>query len=166
MLLDAAEALMAELDPLTVSLEQVAAAAGTSRPLLHAYFGDRRGLLDAVQVRVVRRLDEWVEHGLKRSRTPREALLAMVTATFSFVDQETDSWRVLMASGGLDHPDLHAVRTRWSDALADADPSPSLGAQAAVGALLSGAGGWVARGEEPGAVAAVLGRLLRPEPAP
>src|SRR5690606_5808938 len=104
MLLDAAEALLVEHDPLTLSLEQVAAEAGTSRPLVHTYFGDRRGLLDALQVRVVRRLSEWVEHGLGRARSTEEALNAMVTAVFSFVDQERDTWRFLSTSGGLDHP--------------------------------------------------------------
>lgn len=155
---------MAEHDPLTVSLEQVALAAGTSRPLLHTYFGDRRGLLDAVQIRVVRRLGDWVEHGLKRSRTTEEALVAMVTATFSFVDQETDSWRFLTTSGGLDHPDLHALRARWVSVLVDHEPDRVIGAHAAVAALLLGAGGWVARGDEPDAVATVLGRLLRRPP--
>jgi AcrR family transcriptional regulator len=152
---------MVEHDPLTVSLEQVASAAGTSRPLVHAYFGDRRGLLDALQVRAVRRLAEWVEHGLGRSRSTDEALAAIVTATFSFVDQERDAWRFLSASGGLDHPDLHAVRARWVSALVDDEPERTTGAQAAVAGLLLGAGGWVARGEEPESVATVLAKLLR-----
>lgn len=164
MILDAAEALMAEHDPFTVSLEQVAAAANTSRPLVHTYFGDRRGLFDAMHVRVVRRLSDWVDHGLDRARTPEQALSAIVTATFSFVDQERDTWRFIIASGGLDHPDLHAVRSRWVAALVDDEPDLTVGAQAAVAAVLLGAGGWVARGEEPEGVAAVLRGLLRPAP--
>lgn len=166
MILDAAEALMAEHDPFTVSLEQVAGAANSSRPLVHAYFGDRRGLFDALHVRVVRRLADWVEHGIGRATTSDQALAGLVAAMFSFVDQERDSWRLLVASGGLDHPDLHAVRSRWVTALVDGETSRSIGAQAAVAAVLLGVGGWVARGEDPEAVTVVLGRLLPADPGP
>lgn len=180
LILDAAEALMAEHDPLTVTLEKVAEAAHTSRPLIHTYFGDRRGLIDALQVRLVRRLAEWVDHGLNRAGSAEDALEAVVTATFSFVDQQRDAWTLLVASGGLDHPDLHAVRSRWvqtissheirpggeagSSAASHTDASSGddqvIGAQAAVAALLLGAGGWVARGHDPRTVTIRLSRLL------
>lgn len=156
---------MAEHDPVTVSLEQVAQAAGTSRPLVHTYFGDRRGLLDAVQVRIVRRLADWVDHGLGRARDTDEAIQALTAGVFSFVEQERDTWRLLTTSGGLDHPDLHAVRARWTRTLGDDEPDRAIGAQAAVAALLLGAGGWVARGEEPSVVGTVLAGYLRVPPA-
>ena len=155
---------MAEHDPITVSLEQVAQAAGTSRPLVHTYFGDRRGLLDAVQVRIVRRLADWVEHGLARARSTDDVVHALTAGVFAFVDQERDTWRLLTTSGGLDHPDLHAVRARWASALGGDEPDRAIGATAVVAALLLGAGSWVARGEEPTAVAAVLTGALRPVP--
>lgn len=147
--------MLAEHDPLTLTLEQVAAEARTSRPLVNAYFGDRRGLLDALQTRVIRRLADWVDHGFKRARNSDEALRALVAATFSFVDQERDAWTFLTTSGGLDHPDLHAVRARWVEALGDEVP-----AQAVVAAVLFGSGGWVARGEAAESVAAVLSLLI------
>ncbi len=147
-----------------MSLEQVARAAGTSRPLVHSYFGDRRGLLDAIQLRVVRRLDDWVAHGLARAGSPEEALTAVTTAVFSFVEQEREAWRLVTTSGGLDHPGMHGVRARWTDALCDGDPDRVVGAQAVMAALLLGAGGWVARGEEPAAVSSVLAGALRTVP--
>lgn len=156
---------MVEHDPLTVSLEQVARAAGASRPLVHNYFGDRRGLLDALHVRLVRRLADWVDHGLRRAHTPEEALTAVVSAVFSFVEQQRDSWSLLTTSGGLDHPDLHAVRARWASDMADDDLRTALGAQAAIAALVMGVGGWAARGEDPGEVAAVLTSCLRADRA-
>jgi AcrR family transcriptional regulator len=157
-----------------VTFEQVATASGVSRALVHAYLGDRRGLVDAIQVRIISRLDTWVGHGLRRAeeRGPEAALAALVDGVFAFVAAEQDGWGVLGTTGGLDHPALHGVRARWvralapdgrSDASVGARPGAGLGdvaAQAAVGALLAGVGTWVNRGVEPAEVIAVLRPLV------
>lgn len=143
----------------------MAAAAGVSRSLVHAYLGDRRGLVDAVQVQIIGRLDTWVGHGLRRATTPPDRLRAIVHGTFAFVEAEQDAWGVLGASGGLDHPALHGVRARWTAALVGGDgPGSSdepavLAAQAAVGALVATVGTWTNRGVDPDDVCAVLGSL-------
>ena len=145
-----------------------------SRALVHAYLGDRRGLIDAVQVRITMRLDTWVGHGLGRATEPPAALRAMVGGTFSFVESGHDAWGVLVASGGLDHPALHGVRARWVARLAPRSAGPTgsadgadrladtatVRAQAAVAALLLGVGAWVTRGTDPGEVATALVSLL------
>lgn len=164
---DAAEALLAEHDPLLVTFDQVAAAAGVSRALVHTYLGDRRGLIDAVQVQIVGRLDTWVGHGLRRARTRDEALAALVQGTFAFVAAERDGWGVLGASGGFDHPSLHGVKARWVATLVDdgpdaGDPTTEVAAQAAVNALVGGVGVWVNRGVDPDAVVVALRRLVAP----
>ncbi|MBX3284272.1 MAG: hypothetical protein KF703_02925 [Actinobacteria bacterium] len=138
----------------------MAEAAGVSRPLVHAYLGDRRGLLDAVQVRIVGRLDTWVGHGLRRALTRRECLQAVVAGSFSFVDAERDAWGVLVASGGLDHPALHGVRGRWSARLVGEERTAELAAQAAVASLVYGVGGWVHRGVDPHDVVTALGKMV------
>lgn len=152
---DAAERLLAEHDPLLVTFDQVAEAAGVSRALVHTYLGDRRGLIDAVQVGVVGRLDTWVGHGLRRARDRPSAWRAIVHGTFSFVEAERDGWSVLVATGGLDHPALHGVRARWAASLAADDP-PGVGPQAAIAALLLGVGPWANRGTDPDGVEAAL----------
>ena len=135
-----------------------------SRALVHTYLGDRRGLIDAVQVRIVARLDTWVGHGLGRARGRQDALDALVHGTFAFVAAERDAWGVLAATGGFDHPALHGVRARWTAALSvDDDPADPV-AHAAVAALLGGVGTWVAQGVEPAAVLVTLRRLLTGEP--
>lgn len=141
-----------------MTFDQVALAAGVSRSLVHAYLGDRRGLIDAVQVRIIGRLDTWVGHGLARATTPRACLRALVQGTCAFVDAERDAWGVLGTSGGFDHPALHGVRARWAARLAAEDDD--LGAQAAVSALLGGVGTWVNRGIDPDAIEDALVRLL------
>lgn len=153
---------MAEHDPLLVTFDQVATEAGVSRALVHTYLGDRRGLLDAVQVRIVGRADTWVGHGLVRAATPSGALRAVADGLFAFVEAERDAWSVLVASGGLDHPALHGVRGRWSTAVAGADRRLEVPAQAVVAALVLGVGSWVNRGTDPAAVTAPLLRALDP----
>lgn len=137
----------------------MAEAAGVSRPLVHAYLGDRRGLLDAVQVRIVGRMDAWVGHGLRRADTPDEAIRALTGGLFAFVDAERDAWSVLVASGGLDHPALHGVRGRWAARLVPAGRPADVPAQAAVAALVFGVGGWVHRGVDPHDVVVALERM-------
>jgi AcrR family transcriptional regulator len=137
----------------------VAESAGVSRPLVHAYLGDRRGLLDAVQVRIVGRMDAWVGHGLRRATTRRASLQAVTAGLFSFVDAERDAWSVLVASGGLDHPALHGVRGRWAERIAASEREMQVPAQAAVAALVFGVGGWVHRGVDPHTVVAALERM-------
>lgn len=139
----------------------MAAAAGVSRALVHTYLGDRRGLIDAVQVRIVARLDAWVGHGLGRAETSDARLRALAAGLLAFVEAERDAWGVLVASGGLDHPALHGARARWTAALAADDPDRVVAAQACIAALLLGASGWVHRGVDPAAVVAPLLRALR-----
>ncbi len=100
----------------------MAEAAGVSRSLVHAYLGDRRGLLDAVQVRIVSRLDTAASPGLGGDGAPADHLRALVGRVFAFVAAEQDAWGVLVVSGGLDHPALHGIRSRWAAALAAAGP--------------------------------------------
>jgi AcrR family transcriptional regulator len=130
-----------------------------SRALVHAYLGDRRGLIDAVQVRIIGRVDAWVGHGLARSSTRDQALAAIVQGLFAFVDAERDGWSVLAASGGFDHPALHGVRTRWAAALSGDEPAGDA-AVAAVAALIGAVGTWSNRGTDPADVVDILARLL------
>ncbi len=153
---DAAERLLAEHDPLLVTFDQVAEAAGVSRALVHTYLGDRRGLIDAVQVAIVGRLDTWVGHGLGRARDRTGRWHAIVQGLFAFVEAEHDGWSVLATTGGLDHPALHGLRSRWSAQISVDERSDDVAAQAAVAALLLGIGPWVNRGVDPATVAEVL----------
>lgn len=160
LIIDAAESLLATHDPLTVTFDEVATAAGVSRALVHNYIGDRRGLVDAVQVRIIARLDSWVGHGLKRADSTTDRLRSIFHGTWSFVESEYDAWNVLGVSGGLDHPALHGVRHRWAVALSDGDDAREVPAQVAVSALVFGIGGWTSRGIDPDVVLVALTRLV------
>ena len=138
----------------------MASAAGVSRASVHAYLGDRRGLIDAVQVRIITRLERWVGHGLNRAGDREARQRAIVTGCLAYVEAEREAWGVLAASGGLDHPALHGVRARWTAALSIDEHHDDLGAQAVVTALVAGAGLWAGRGVDPDELLAVLQRAL------
>lgn len=145
-----------------MTFDEVAEAAGVSRALVHTYLGDRRGLIDAVQVQIVGRLDTWVGHGIRRADGTEARLRAIVQGVLAFVEAEQDSWGVLGASGGFDHPALHGVRARWAAVLTADGDLDEVRAQAAVSAVLGSAGSWVNRGVDPADVERALGPLLRP----
>lgn len=165
LIVDAAESLLAEHDPLLLTFDEVARSAGVSRPLVHNYLGDRRGLLDAVQVRIIGRLDTRVAERVGRATTPTGYLRELIAALLGFVDQETEAWGVLMASGGLDHPVLHRLRARWVEAMVAGTESRRTGAQVAVAALLADAGAWTARGVDRSVLERTLIPLLDDRPA-
>jgi len=160
LIVDAAEHLFAEHDPLLLTFDQVAQAGGVSRALVHSYLGDRRGLIDAVHVSIIGRLETWVGHGFHRATTRPGHFGALVQGTLSFVETERDAWSVLGASGGFDHPTLHGVRERWTIGISLDERRDDVGAHAAIGALLLGAGHWVNRGIEANEIEAVLGPLV------
>lgn len=152
LILDAAEGLLAEHDPLLVTFDEVARSAGVARSLVHTHLGDRRGLIDAVQTRVVERLDRWVAHGLDRADDERAACRALVFGTWSFVESEERGWSVLVSTGGLDHPAAHSLRARWVDTVLADRTGRHPAATLAVGGLLLGVGTWIRRGVDVGDV--------------
>lgn len=162
LIVDAAAELMTHEDPVLVTFEAVARAAGVSRALVHAYLGDRRGLIDAVQVAMIRRVDERVGDAVGRASAGPERVRALVTELFAVVAADRLGWALFTGTGGLEHPALTTVRDRWTGALVDeaaegpAGDARVLAAQATVSALVAGVGGWVDRAVDPDRLLDVL----------
>ncbi|MFN2545274.1 MAG: TetR/AcrR family transcriptional regulator [Actinomycetota bacterium] len=101
------------------SVDQLAARAGVTKPILYRHFDGKRDLYLAVLEDhlgdLIRRL--WV--GLSASTEPRERLRESLHAYFEFVEQRPDGYRMLAEAGTRMDPDTRErLGTAW-DTLAE-----------------------------------------------
>lgn len=96
-MLDAAHALFAERGYAAVTMDEVAAAVGVTKPLLYNYFGNKERLYLACLERAGDALLATVVDAVGAARGPDEALRAGVRAFFAFLDADRDAWRVHFA---------------------------------------------------------------------
>lgn len=61
-----------------VSMDEIAATAGTSKPVVYRYFADKTGLQIAVGEAVVAQMHTAMEEAVSAAATPREALRSMI----------------------------------------------------------------------------------------
>ena len=68
------------------SMEDIATAAGTSKSVFYRYFGDKAGLQQAVGEVVLNQMQHRIQEAAQSALTPREGLLAMVSAYLQMAD--------------------------------------------------------------------------------
>ena len=93
--LDIAHARFAEHGFAAVTMEDVAVAAGVTKPLLYAYFGNKERLYLACMERAGEALFATVGAAVSDAASPADALRRGLHAFFAFVDEDRDAWRVL-----------------------------------------------------------------------
>jgi AcrR family transcriptional regulator len=93
--LDAARELFAARGFAAVTMDEVAAAIGVTKPLLYTYFGNKEQLFIACMTPAGDALVETVARAVVPTGSPAEALRAGVHAFFAFVDDDRRAWRVL-----------------------------------------------------------------------
>ena len=84
-------------NPAVVTFEEIADAAGVSRALLYNYFGDRQGLMEALERRSLDDLVATIADAVLDAATPREELAASVRAHLDAASRDPAGYR-LMAS--------------------------------------------------------------------
>jgi len=130
--LKAAHALFAERGYGPVTMDEVAAAVGVTKPLLYNYFGNKERLYLACMEPAGEALVASVVGAVEQTSTPAEALRSGIHAFFDFVDEDRSSWRVLFdetlpAEGGIAKR-VGEYRTRIAELVAEAllaQPAPS-----------------------------------------
>jgi AcrR family transcriptional regulator len=94
-ILDIAHARFAADGYAAVTMDDVAAAAGVTKPLLYAYFGNKERLYIACMERAGDAMLTTVLAAVADARGPADALRLGLRAFFAFVDEDRDAWRVL-----------------------------------------------------------------------
>jgi len=93
--LRAAHDLFAERGYGPVTMDEVAASVGVTKPLLYNYFGNKERLYLACMEPAGDALVAAVVGAVQRTSTPEQALRSGIHAFFAFVDRDRNSWRVL-----------------------------------------------------------------------
>src|SRR3954465_1410704 len=93
--LGAAHELFAERGYAAVTMDEIAAAVGVTKPLLYNYFGNKERLYISCMERAGDSLTATVAEAVGSSAPPREALRAGFRAVFQFLDSDRAAWAVL-----------------------------------------------------------------------
>jgi AcrR family transcriptional regulator len=93
--LNVAHELFAERGYAAVTMDEVAAAVGVTKPLLYNYFGNKERLYVACMERAGDALFAMIADAVRDAHTPTEALNAGVRAFFDFLDRDRAAWAVL-----------------------------------------------------------------------
>lgn len=94
-LLDIGRTLIAERGFEGTSVEEIAAKAGVSKPVVYEHFGGKEGLYAVVVDREMRRLLDMVTGALTAGH-PRELLEQAAFALLDYIDTYTDGFRILV----------------------------------------------------------------------
>jgi AcrR family transcriptional regulator len=93
--LGAAHELFAERGYAAVTMDEIAAAVGVTKPLLYNYFGNKERLYIACMERAGDSLIKTIAGSIGESANPGDALGVGVRAFFEFLDTDRAAWAVL-----------------------------------------------------------------------
>lgn len=103
------------------SMDDIAQAAGVTKPVLYDHFGSKDGLLAAVISRLGDQMLQTTAGAIVGRESPQSALLEGLTAYFRFVDQHAGAWSLLLhevAPGTSAAQEADRVRAAQVDAIA------------------------------------------------
>jgi AcrR family transcriptional regulator len=102
-MLETAHALFAERGYAEVTMDEVAAAVGVTKPLLYNYFGNKERLYAACMAPAAEALADAIVAAVRSAASPAEAVAAGIRAFFAFLDADREGWRVLFDETKPEH---------------------------------------------------------------
>jgi AcrR family transcriptional regulator len=84
------------------SMEDIAAAAGTSKPVFYRYFGDKAGLQQAMGEVVIGRMQARLQEAAASATTPQEGLTAMVSVYLQMAESSPHVYAFVTRDGPFD----------------------------------------------------------------
>ena len=91
-------------------MEDIAAEAGVTKPILYRHFEDKGGLYEAVARHAAGRLQQELEVALSAAEGPRDKLEATVDAFLAAVEDRPETYRFLLHRAAAERPEVtHAV---------------------------------------------------------
>jgi AcrR family transcriptional regulator len=122
--LSVARSLFAEEGYSAVTMDEVAAKVGVTKPLLYNYFGNKESLYIACMERAGDMLTATIGSAVAATDTPAEALRAGMHSFFAFLDSDRAAWTVLfdetLPRGGEIADRVAVYRGQIADLVADA----------------------------------------------
>lgn len=95
-LIEVARGLFAEKGLEGTSVEEIAAHAEVSKPVVYEHFGGKEGLYDVVVDRQVRRLHDSIYAAISRPHTDPRSLIELGTlALLDYIEEEPDGFRII-----------------------------------------------------------------------
>ncbi|GIG28162.1 TetR/AcrR family transcriptional regulator [Cellulomonas marina] len=85
-----------------VSMEEIAAAAGTSKSIVYRYFNDKTGLQIAVGELVVGQIEGAIEAVLRLAPSPREGLRSMIAVYLDTIEQSPNVYAFVTRGGSVE----------------------------------------------------------------
>ncbi|WP_143027795.1 TetR/AcrR family transcriptional regulator [Lentzea albidocapillata] len=95
-LLDVSRALFAEKGFDATSVEEIAARASVSKPVVYEHFGGKEGIYAVVVDREMQRLMDQIVDALDGGSHPRELLEQAACALLDYIEGSTDGFRILV----------------------------------------------------------------------
>src|SRR3954471_4749800 len=106
----AAERLFSERGYHGVSMDEIAAASGISKPMLYDYFGSKEGLFLACMERARGQLFAAIGGAVRAAEDAEGALRAGIEAFLKVADEQRATWPVLFGEGGRFNDAASAIR--------------------------------------------------------
>jgi AcrR family transcriptional regulator len=118
-LLETAVHVFAEHGYHAASMNDVAEAAGVTKPVLYQHFSSKRELFIELLTAIGNELRDTIAKATADAEGPRQQVEQGMRAYFRFVDQQTDSFRVLFGAGARRDPEFASFARAVEESIAE-----------------------------------------------